>query len=81
MCDVNLYAVTFQVKSIELAGISLPNPIMQIVLFTRPPILAPPRTEKLQEKIRFLHSQPIIIVGELVVGILKTDTPLSSTFS
>jgi hypothetical protein len=77
---LTLYAVAFQVKSIERTGISLPIPIIQITLFTRPPILALPRTEKPQEKINFFHSQPKSKVGEIVEGILKTDTPLSSTF-
>lgn len=78
---LTLYAVTFQVKFFGLTGITLPTPIIQITLFTRPPKLALPRTEKTQEKLKFLPSQTKSNAGELVAGILKTDTSLSSTFS
>ncbi len=78
---LTLYAVAFQVNSFGRTGISLPTPIIQITLFARPPKLPPSHTEKSQEKIKFLHSQPKNIVGEIVSGILKTNTPLSSTFS
>ena len=78
---LTLYAVTFQVKSFETAGIALPTPIIQITLFERPPKLPPSQIVKSQEKINFLHSQQKSNAGELVAGILKTHTPLSSTFS
>lgn len=78
---LTFYAVTFQVKFFGLTGITLPTPIIQITLFTRPPKLPPSHTEKSQEKIKFLHSHPKNIVGEIVSRILKTATPLSSTFS
>jgi|GEM_PF-6558254 len=63
-----------------MAGISLPNSIIQIALFERPPKLTPFRISKVNEKIQFFHSQPKSKVGEIVAGILMTDTPLSRTF-
>ena len=78
---LTLNAVTFQVKSVEMAGVSLLNSIIQIALLERPPKLPPSHIENKQEKIRFFHSQTKAKAGELVSIILKTDTPLSSTFS
>ena len=78
---LTLNAVTFQVKSVEMAGVSLLNSIIQIALLERPPKLPPSHIENKQEKIRFFHSQTKAKAGELVAIILKTDTPLSSTFS
>ena len=75
---LTLYAVTFQVKSLELAGILLLTPIIQIALFQRPP---KPPPSHIEEKIKFFYSQPKSKVGEIVAGIIKTDTTLSSTFS
>ena len=81
VCDLNSLAVTVQVKSDELAGISLPTPIIQIELFERLPKLPLSPIENMQEKCHFSHSQTKANAGELVVIILKIDTPLSSTFS
>ena len=78
---LTLNAVTFQVKSDELTGISLPTPIIQIALLERPPKLPLSPIENMQEKCHFSHSQTKANAGELVVIILKIDTPLSSTFS
>ena len=81
VCDLNSLAVTVQVNSDELAGVSLLNSIIQIELFERLPKLPPSHIENKQEKIRFFHSQTKAKAGELVAIILKIDTPLSSTFS
>ena len=81
VCDLNSLAVTVQVNSDELAGVSLLNSIIQIALLERPPKLPPSHIENKQEKIRFFHSQTKAKAGELVAIILKIDTPLSSTFS
>lgn len=78
---LTLLAVAIQVKSDELAGISPPTPIIQIALFERPPKLPLSPIENMQEKCHFSHSQTKAKAGELVAIILKTDTPLSSTFS
>lgn len=53
---LTLYAVTFQVKSVEVTGITLSSLIIQIALFQRPPKHPPSHTEKSQEKIKFPHS-------------------------
>lgn len=77
---LTLYAVAFQVKSDEMAGVSLLNSIIQIALFERLPKLPPPHIENKQEKIPFFHSHPKIKAGEIVGCILKTETPKSSFF-
>ena len=77
---LTLYAVTFQVKSVEIADITLPPPIIQIALFERPPKLPLSHIAKVKEKSHFFHSQPKAKAGEIVACILMTNTPLSSTF-
>ena len=64
-----------------MADITLLTSIIQIALFERLPKLTPSHIEKANEKIQFFHSQQKTKAGEIVAGILKTNTPLSSTFS